>query len=127
MVEHRTLFDGALCYLATPYSKYPAGLQAAFEDAACLAARLLIDGVRVYSPIAHTHPLAIYGKIDPFDHAIWMPFDTAMMTKADALIVAHLATWESSRGIKEEISVFAAAGKPIYDLNPDDMTFTRRR
>src|SRR5436309_1862842 len=60
-----------LYYLATPYSKYPRGLTAAFEDAANLAARLLQVGFRVYSPIAHTHPLAVYGKIDPLDHAIW--------------------------------------------------------
>ena len=48
--------NGALAYLATPYSKYPAGLQQAFVDAAKLAALLLRSGMNVYSPIAHTHP-----------------------------------------------------------------------
>src|SRR3990167_1959103 len=58
-------------YLATPYTRYPAGIRAAFADAAKLAARLLVTGLKVYSPITHTHPLAIYGHLDPLDHAIW--------------------------------------------------------
>ena len=50
-----------LVYLATPYSKFPGGIQAAFIDAACIAARLLRAGVKVYSPITHTHPIGRVG------------------------------------------------------------------
>lgn len=117
----------SLAYLATPYSKYPAGIQAAFEDACLLAAKLIQKHVDVYSPIAHTHPIALHGKLDPLDLDIWLPFDEAMMAKADTLIVAHLPGWEQSRGMKHEVAVFKAAGKPIYDLDPDTMMLTRRR
>lgn len=117
----------SLCYLATPYSKYKGGnLDLAFQDAAALAASLLIEGIKVYSPIAHTHPLAVYSHLDPLDHAIWLPFDEAMMEAADALIVAHMDGWEESFGIAHEIKKFAADGKPIFDLDPKSFVVTRR-
>lgn len=117
-----------LCYLATPYSKYKGGdITAAFEDAARLAAKLMQAGIKVYSPIAHTHPLAIFGKIDPLDHAIWMPFDEAMMDAAAVLIVAHMDGWEESHGIADEIEFFERRGKSIYDLDPDTMVMAKRK
>lgn len=106
-----------LVYLATPYSKYPAGIECAFRDAAALAARLLKNGARVYSPIAHTHPLAVYGNIDPLDHAIWLPFDEAMMTACAALFVAQMRGWRESFGVKHEIEFFSAARKPVIYLD----------
>ena len=115
-----------LAYLATPYTGYGAGINAAFEDAAALAAQLMVAGVNVYSPIAHTHPLAIHGKLDPLDHSIWIPFDEVMMAKADTLIVAHMDGWEFSIGIAHEVGVFEKAGKPIFDLWPETMKMARR-
>lgn len=115
-----------LAYLATPYTKHPRGIWTAFFDAAEIAARLLSAGVKVYSPIAHTHPLAIFGGLDPLDHSIWMPFDEAMMTAASVLIVAHMEGWDSSKGIALEIKHFEARGKPIFDLDPKTLVMTRR-
>src|ERR1700686_5471517 len=48
-----------LCYLATPYTQYRDGIEAAFVQAASLAGRLLQARSFVYSPIAHTHPIAM--------------------------------------------------------------------
>lgn len=112
----------SLIYVGTPYSKYVDGIDAAFVEAAKLTARLMRKGLKVYSPIAHTHPLAMYGKIDPMDHSIWLPFDGAMMDKADAMIVAMMFGWEDSKGVRHEIDVFTAAGKPVFFLNPDDLS-----
>jgi nucleoside 2-deoxyribosyltransferase len=117
---------GPLCYLATPYSKYRPSIEAAFIDASKLAATLLRAGVKVYSPIAHTHPIAVYGKIDPLDHAIWLPFDEAMMDIANVLIVARMDGWEASRGIAHEVDFFTRQGKPVYDLCPKSLIMTRR-
>lgn len=121
------LQHGALCYLATPYSKWSAGLEDAFIEASKLAALLLRAGVKVYSPIAHTHPLAIHGNLDPLDHNIWLPFDEAMMTAAQVLIVAHMEGWQESKGIAHEIKFFEAAKKPIWDLNPANMVMAKRK
>jgi len=118
--------NGNLAYLATPYTKYHKGIDAAFEDAAKLAARLLCTGIKVYSPIAHTHPLAIHGGLDPLDHSIWMPFDKAMMERSDVLIVAHMEGWQDSFGVAQEIEIFTRAGKPVYDLDPASLRMTRR-
>jgi Domain of unknown function (DUF1937) len=115
-----------LTYLATPYSKYPNGIDVAFRDACMLAANLISLGMKVYSPIAHTHPIAIYGSVDPFDHAIWLPLDFAIMDRCDNLLVAHMSGWEDSYGIGEEIKYFTKAGKEIYDLDVDTFEITKR-
>src|SRR5262245_27488339 len=107
-----------LIYLATPYSKYPAGIEQAFVDAAALTGRLLVEGLRVYSPIAHTHPIAVWGQLDPYDHSIWLPFDEAIMTAASALLVAEMDGWRESKGIAHEIDFFERRKKPIFYLNP---------
>lgn len=107
-----------LCYLATPYSKYAGGIDLAFAEAARLAALLLTSGVKVYSPIAHTHPLALYGNLDPLDHTIWLPFDEAMMEACDCLIVARMRGWAESHGVRHEIEFFAAEKKPVIHIDP---------
>jgi nucleoside 2-deoxyribosyltransferase len=117
---------GALCYLATPYSKYAGGLDAAFRDAAKLAALLLRAGVKCYSPIAHTHPIAVHGKVDPLDHSIWLPFDEAMMRAADVLLVAEMDGWKESKGVLHEINFFATAGKPVFYLDPATLTMRKQ-
>lgn len=106
-----------LVYLATPYSKYAAGIDCAFKDAAALAAKLLTAEIKVYSPIAHTHPIAIYGQLDPLDHAIWMPFNEAMMTASSVLLVAQMQGWRESYGVNHEIVFFTGAGKPVFYLD----------
>lgn len=116
-------------YLATPYSKYPGGIEKAFREAARLTGLLLQRGICAYSPIAHTHPIAIYGKLDPYDHTIWLPFDEAMMDAAEHLIVAMMPSWETSTGIKHEIEYFTKAGKPVYyyDLIEDKIKDTHEQ
>ena len=116
-----------LAYLATPYTRYPRGIWHAFIDASTLAARLMAAGVRVYSPIAHTHPLAIFSGLDPLDLKLWLPFDEAMMTAAHVLIVGKLDGWDTSRGVAHEIKFFERHGKPIFDLDPVSLMMTRRR
>lgn len=105
-------------YLATPYSKYPKGIGAAFLEACKQAAVLVRGGVRVYSPIAHTHSIAQVGGIDPYDHDIWLPADRPFMDTARGLIVCKMDGWEDSYGIAEEIKIFEQADKPILFMEP---------
>jgi hypothetical protein len=113
-------------YLGTPYTKYKDGIEAAFREASKLAARLLQAGIIVYSPIAHTHPIAIHGKLDAHDLSIWLPFDEAIMTRCDVLIVAHMDGWQDSKGIAYEIAFFEKANKPIFDLDVESLAMIRR-
>jgi hypothetical protein len=118
-----------LAYLATPYAKYPDGLDAAFKEACILAGRLLREeGIFCYSPIAHSHPIALYCGFDPRDYSIWLPFNEKMLAVCNVLIVAHMPTWELSKGIAYEVEYYQAAKKPIFDLeqygfNPEDYSF----
>lgn len=106
-----------LVYLATPYTKYEPGIEAAFMDAAALAAKLLKHGVKVYSPISHCHPMSQYGGIDPKDHSIWLPYQEAMMRVCDAVLVAQLRGWRESYGVAHEIAFFEDQRKPILYLD----------
>lgn len=104
-------------YLATPYSKYPYGLEQAWREACRVAAHLVSQGIAVYCPIAETHPVAIYGGMDPLDHELWMFADRPKMDGAAGLIVVKMPGWNESKGITEEIRVFEEAGKPIQYLD----------
>ncbi len=116
----------SLAYCATPYTKFPGGLNAAFEAAAALTARLRAAGIFVYSPIVHCHPLALYGKLDPLDLSLWYPHNELMMDRCNVLLVAHLPSWEDSIGIQYEIEFFEKAFKPIFDLDPYRLKMTKR-
>lgn len=105
-------------YLATVYTKHPDGIYVAFLDACEITAKLLKRGLKVFSPIVHTHPVAIHGDIEPLDHEFWLNVDSMMMDKMDALMVAKMTNWQDSYGIGCEIKTFRQAGKPIYFLDP---------
>lgn len=113
-----------LYYLATPYTKYRAGIWPAYKEAARIAGRLTAIGLNVYSPIAHSHPLAVYGGIDPLDHDLWMRVDAPFVAICGALIVAKMDGWRDSKGVTIEIESFATAGKPIFSVEPNSLVIT---
>ena len=115
-----------LWYLATPYTNYPDGIESAWEEACRITARLILANIPVYSPIAHTHPVAIHGGIDPLDHEIWLPADEPMMHAATGLMVAMMTGWDQSYGIGVEIEAFTSAGKPVVYLDLATFEFTPR-
>lgn len=104
-------------YLATPYSKHPLGVEGAFREACKLSGWMIKLGIRIYSPIAHTHPIAIHAGMDPLDHEIWMPADRPLMDAAAGLIVYKRPGWEESLGIREEVEVFWRDDKWIFGLD----------
>jgi len=105
-------------YLASPYSKYHAGIEAACGVVSQNAALLIKAGIPVYCPIAHTHPIAIHGDMDPLDHSIWLPLDKPFMDAAKGLIVCMMDGWDKSYGVSVEIEEFKKAGKPIVYMEP---------
>lgn len=108
-------------YLASPYSKYTTGIEEAWSEVCRQAALLIENKIPIYSPIAHTHPIALFGKIDPYAHAVWLPADLPLMQRAKGLIVCMMQGWEESYGINEEIKEFKAAGKPIVYMTPGEV------
>lgn len=108
-------------YLATPYSKYPGGVDQAHAEACWIAARLWKAGVQVYSPIAHTHAIEKIGGLGVgFEH--WAAFDEALIAASDGMIVAKMPGWEDSEGIAAEIAICGRLGKPVRYLDPATLT-----
>lgn len=103
-------------YLATPYTKYPLGLEQAYKDACAVAGFLLKHGWNVFCPIAHSHPIAEHGNVGHCDHDFWMRVDRPMMDHACGLMVCEMPGWRESTGVNIEIATFTAAGKPIWYL-----------
>jgi hypothetical protein len=99
-------------YLASPYSSLDKA--EAFVSAAFAAAWLIGNGVRVYSPITHSHPIAHYGGLDPLDLDLWLRVDRPFMQNACGMIVLQLPGWRESKGILFEQHEFTAAKKPIH-------------
>ncbi|MEP6826877.1 MAG: DUF1937 family protein [Aestuariivirga sp.] len=110
--------DDKLYYLATPYTNFGYGHTAAFAEAARCAADLIRQGVNVYSPIVHSHPIAELGGLDPVNHDLWMGVDRAFMERCDGIIVATMKGWDSSKGVMFEIDWFTKAGKSVRYYDP---------
>lgn len=108
-------------YLASPYSKYPMGLETASWMAELAAGKLMRMGFPIFCPIAHSHHISRTAEIDPMDWQFWKKVDLPMMAVSAALIVLKLETWEESIGVAEEIAYFTAAGKPVVYVTPSEI------
>lgn len=115
-----------LVYMSSPYTLYPSGREAAHRDACRLMSRLITAGVSAFSPIAHSHGIAVHGGLDPLDHALWLDVDEAMMRVCDALLVAQMPSWRDSYGMRCEIEWFERAGKPVLFLDCETLAVTER-
>lgn len=105
-------------YLASPYSKYAPGLEAAHDDICSVAAGLIDKGVNVLSPIAHSHPVAKIGLLDPLGWKLWSTVNLPLMAAAHGMIVVKMNGWADSVGVLSEIEAFSGAGKPIEYIKP---------
>lgn len=108
-------------FLSTPYSSYPYGYDAAFEEASKIAARLLVNGIHAFCPIAHTHPVSKLGHIDPTRYEVFMPLVEQFMEHAHGQIVVQMPGWDKSTGIKMEIDWFKERQRPQFYLHPSEV------
>lgn len=94
-----------IVYLASPYSSQYTGVREQRFSEACLAAGLLLNqGVFVFSPIAHSHPIA--EKCDlPKGFDFWGDYDEVMLSLCEEILVLQLPGWESSSGVCTDIEI----------------------
>ena len=105
-------------YLACPYShKDPTVKQARFEAVNKVAARLMAEGYMVFSPISHTHPIALAGEL-PGDWKFWEAYDRTFLEWADELWVLELDGWGYSIGVQSEIGIAKELKKPVRYIKP---------
>jgi hypothetical protein len=109
-------------FIATPYSKHPEGLDAAFEAAIQARGLLLKHHIPCYSPIVHSHPVAMACRLDPRDLSIWLPAEKPIRAGACGVIMLREVSWDTSEGMKIEWDEFREAGKPVVWMDPGQIT-----
>ena len=111
-----------MIYLASPYTNQQEVLEEQRFKYTCLAAaRLIVEGFHVYSPIAMSHPIhetskghrcsriaALHNKAPKF----WYKFDEAMMDRCERLVILGLHGWRESIGVACEYSYFKRKSIP---------------
>lgn len=107
-----------LIYLASPYSKFPEGRQKAYELVCKKAASLMLDGHDIFCPIAHSHPIEVFGGIDPAKatHDFWLKQDFAVLSKCQELWVYMMPGWKESFGVNAELKFAAEWDIPVSYL-----------
>lgn len=110
--------DKGYWYIATPYSKYKDGLEAAWNAALFADIQLQNLGIRTFGPIRISHPIAMMTGLDPYDYDIWVPMNKPFIDKAHGMVIVTFPGWEDSTGIAEEIKIVASQSKPIFLLDP---------
>ena len=110
-----------MIYLASPYSHLdPRVREHRFRAACQAAASMLRDGHVVFSPIVHSHPLVAFGL--PTAWSSWERIDRAYLERCDEVMVLMLDGWEASVGVRAEIGIARALGKPVRFVAPEDAT-----
>jgi len=85
-----------IAYLASPYSDKSTAVQYdRYSMAVSAVAALVRNGCFVFSPIVHSHPVAMLSDM-PGDYAYWQDFDEAMLRRCDRMIVLKLQGWRIS-------------------------------
>ena len=97
-----------IVYLASPYTHDRVEVMEQRYRAACRAAGVLMkQGYVVFSPVAHSHSVAVHG-LEPEQQTnfqFWMDQDLPVLRKCDILMVLMLPGWDRSRGVAREIEV----------------------
>ena len=104
-------------YLACPYSHPdPAVREARFESANRAAARLMMQGHTVFSPISMTHPIAESASL-PGDWGFWAAQDLPFIEWCDRMMVLQLDGWKESAGVADETAIARVMGRIVEYIN----------
>lgn len=103
-----------LIYLATPYShpEYEVKKER-FKEASRMAAKLMEEGYKVFCPIAHSHPIEVYGMPEIKSGDWWLQQDFAILEHCDELVIYKMPGWDKSYGVNKEYDFAVAHGIPI--------------
>jgi hypothetical protein len=108
-----------LVYLATPYTHSdPAVVERRFNAVNRAAAQLMREGKHVFSPISHTHPIAIAGDL-PTTWEFWQEYDRAVLEHCCELVILMQDGWDESKGVAGECRIATELGIPVSFLYAD--------
>jgi len=107
-----------LVYLACPYSHPDEAVRLTrFNAANRMSSVLMQAGVFIFSPISHTHPIALHGL--PLGWDFWEPYDRAILETCRAVLVLCCDGWEKSKGVTAEIGIASELGLPVGFIHPE--------
>ena len=75
-------------------------------------------GLKVFSPIAHCHPIAEAAGL-PTDWAFWEEYDKYMIWVCRGFAILELDGWKESRGVTAEAAIARGQGKQIAEISWD--------
>jgi hypothetical protein len=102
-----------LVYLSAPYSHADdAVCERRFWEISWVAAQLMRKGIKVFSPISHTHPIAQAGGL-PGDWNFWREYDLSMLRRCKRMVVLMAEGWKKSKGLQAEIKFAGEMGIPV--------------
>jgi len=102
-----------LIYLACPYSHNdPKVREERFHQVNKVASGLMSEGYYILSPISHTHPIALSGKL-PLGWEYWEGYDTLLIKSCKCVLVLQLDGWKESKGVQAEIKIAEKLGIPV--------------
>lgn len=105
--------ESELVYLACPYTHIRTSVRVnRFHYVNAAAGALIADGMLVFSPISHSHPITIDAQI-PSTWAYWEKHDRAMLEACSKLVVLTLDGWKESVGVQAEIAIAKELGIPV--------------
>jgi hypothetical protein len=106
----------SITYLAAPYShRSKHVMEFRFWAINKVASKMIRDGVCVFSPISHTHPIAESGGL-PVDFDYWQRHNRAWLERCQKVVVLKLDGWTHSRGVAAEIEIARELGIPVEYL-----------
>lgn len=113
-----------ILYLASPYSHPDDAVVQRRYKMACRAAAVLIQqGWTVFSPIAHSHPIAETGIVGRTSD-VWITMDLEILAHCERLLVLTLQGWEDSVGVAQEIAEATRLGIPIEYRRMSEILFS---
>jgi len=102
-----------LVYLACPYSHPVRAVRVRrFEAVNRAAAKLMRQGLHIFSPISHTHPIAETGEL-PLGWEYWQAYGRAYLTHCHKLIILRLDGWDRSKGVEAELRIANELGLTV--------------
>lgn len=108
-----------MIYIASPYSSpIPEALALRFERVRRFTIHCLQMGIPAFSPIVYAHEMAKAGGIAT-DANTWVPFNTAMLRRSEAMFVYMLPGWKESKGVTLELRQAKSMMIPVAFWNED--------
>lgn len=108
-------------YLASPYS-HPLALVRWWRwFMACRsAAKLISQGLHVYSPIVNGHWLGVLGRL-PKGWDFWRQADSREIVSSSQVWVLRLRGWSKSKGVKAEMELARSLQMPVRLIKPSQI------